>query len=147
MYQNDDGDFSLSVQQDLHDNEVSVTAAVMEDNAKSGERCSEENNTNESTSSCCQQAQEFNSEYINIRNHQQKDPELKLIMDYLEKGDLPKDEKKERELVLGRSLYQVIEGILYHIEPDKSLCLILPDGDREHLFHEVHGGIFGAHLM
>ena len=108
VYQDDDGDFSLSLQQDLHDNEVSVTAAVMEDNAKSGERCNEENNTNGSTSSCCQQAQELNSEYMNIRDRQQKDPELKLIMDYLEKGDLPKDDKKARELVLGRSLYQVI---------------------------------------
>ena len=40
VYQDDDVDFSLSVQQNLHDNEVSVTAAVMEDNAKSGERWS-----------------------------------------------------------------------------------------------------------
>ena len=132
VHQDDDGDFSLSVQQvteDMHDNEVSVTAAVVEDNAKSGERCSEEKNTNESTSSCCQQAQELNSEYMNIRDRQQNDPELKLIMDYLEKGDLPKDDKKARELVLGKSLYQVIEEILYHMEPNKSLCLIPPDGD------------------
>ena len=56
VHQDDNGDSSLSVQQvteDLHDNEMSVTAAVIEDNAKSGERCSQENNTNESTSSCC----------------------------------------------------------------------------------------------
>ena len=85
VYQDDDGDFSSSVQQDLHANEVSVTVAVMEDNAKSGKRCSEENNINESTSSCCQQAQELNSEYMNIRDHQQKDPELKLIMDLIRK--------------------------------------------------------------
>ena len=145
VHQDDDGDFSLSVQQvteDLHDNEVSVTAAVMEDNAKSRERCSEEKNTNKSTSSCCQQAQELNSENMNIRDRQQKDPKLKLIMDYLEKGDLPKDDKNARELVLGRSLYQVIEGILYHMEPDKSLHLIPPNVDQERLFHEVHGGIF-----
>ena len=40
-------------------------------------------------------------------------------MDYLENGNLPKDERKGRELVLGRSLYQVVNGILYHMEPDK----------------------------
>ena len=73
VYQDDDGDFFLSVQQNLHDNEVPVTAAVMENNAKSGERCSEKNNTNESTSSCCQQAQELKSEFMNIRDRQQKD--------------------------------------------------------------------------
>ena len=41
------------------------------------------------------------SDNMNIRNRQQKDPELKLIMDYLENGDLPNDERKARELVLG----------------------------------------------
>ena len=126
MHQDDDGNFSLSVQQvteDLHHNEVSVTAAVLEDNTKSRERCSEEfeDNINESNSSYCQQVQELKSKYMNIRDCQQKDPELKLIMDYLEKGDLRRDDKKARELVLGRSLYQVIERILYHMEPDKSL--------------------------
>ena len=132
VHQDDNGNSTLSVEQvteDLHDNEVFVTAVAVEDNAKSGERSSEESNTNEST-----------------RDRQQRDPELKLIVDYLEKGDLPKDDKKARDLVLGRSLYQVIGGILYHMEPDKSLRLIPPDGDRERLFHEVHSGIFGAHL-
>ena len=32
------------------------------------------------------------------------------------------------------------------MEPDKSLRLIPPESDRESLFHEVHSGIFGAHL-
>ena len=70
-------------------------------------------------------------------------------MDYLENGDLSNDERKARELVLGRSLYQVmnaLNGIIYHMEPDKSLQLIPPESDRESLFHEVHSGIFGAHL-
>ena len=37
-----------------------------------------------------------NSENLNIRNHQQKDPKLRLIVDYLENVDLPKDERKMR---------------------------------------------------
>ena len=67
-------------------------------------------------------------------------------MDYLENGDLPNDERKARELVLGRSLYQVVNGILYHMEPDKLLWLILPESNQESLFHEVHSGIVGAQL-
>ena len=63
---------------------------------------------------CCQQMEEGNNENLSIRWHQQGDPKLKLIMDYLEDGDLPKDERKARELVLRRSLYQVVDGILYH---------------------------------
>ena len=68
---------------------------------------------------------------MNIRNRQQKYPELKLTMNYLENGDLPNDERKARELVLGRLLYQVVNGILYHMEPDKSLWLILPESDQK----------------
>ena len=37
-------------------------------------------------------------------------------MDCLENDDLPKDEKKARELVLGRSLYQVANGIFSQME-------------------------------
>ena len=54
--------------------------------------------------------------------------------------------KEKQELVLGRSLYQVVNRILYHMEPDKSLRLIPPESNRESLFHDVHSGIFGAHL-
>ena len=55
-----------------------VAATVIEDSEKSGERDSEGNNE---SSSCCQQEQGVSSDNVNIRNRQQKDPELKLIMD------------------------------------------------------------------
>ena len=90
----DNGDFSLSEKQD-DDNDILVAATVIEDSAKSGERDSEGNNENESGSSCCQQEPWLSSDNVNIRNRQQKDPELKLIMDYLENGDLPNDERKQ----------------------------------------------------
>ena len=74
-----------------------------------------------------------NMEEGSIRGSQLKDPNLKLIIDYLENGILPQDEgRRARELVLGSSSYQLLDGILYHVEPDKSLRLIPPDHDREH---------------
>ena len=127
------GDFSLSEKQD-DDNDIFVAEKVMEDNAKSGERDNKGNNENESSSICCQQEQGVSRDNVNIRNSQNKDPELKLIMDYLENGDLPNDERKVRELVLGRSLYQVVKGILYHMEPDKSLRFMPPENNWESLF-------------
>ena len=120
----------MSEKQD-DDNDIFVAATVIEDSAKSRERDSEGNNENESGSSCCQQKQGVSSDNVNIRNRQQKDPELKLIMDYLEDGDFPNDERKARELALGRSLYQAVNGILYHMESDKSLRLIPPKSDWE----------------
>ena len=91
----DNDDSSLPEKQD-DDNDIIVAATVIEDSAKSGERDSEGNNENESGSSCCQQEQGVSSDDVNIRNRQQKDPELKLIMDYLEKEDLPNEERKAR---------------------------------------------------
>ena len=111
----------------------------MEDNAKSGEgtTMSAERNLRENNESMKEGS---------IRGSQLKDPNLKLIIDYLENGMLPQDKERARELVLGSSSYQLLDGILYHVEPDKSLRLIPPDHDREHLFRETHSGIFGAHL-
>ena len=42
--------------------------------------------------------------------------------------------------------YEVIDGVLYHIEPDKTLRIVLPSADRKKVFNEAHSGVFGAHL-
>ena len=93
-----------------------------------------------------QQKVEKNGKNLNIRKCQMDDPKLKCIMLYVEDGELPRDEKKAKELVLGRSLYEVVDGILYHVEVDKSLRLIPLTCDQELLFQEVHSGTFGAHI-
>ena len=49
---------------------------------------------------------------INIRKRQMDDPELKCVMLNLEDGELPKDENKAKELVLGRSLYEVVNDFI-----------------------------------
>ena len=54
---------------------------------------------------------------------------------------MPRDEEKA-----GRSLYEVVDGILYHMEVNKTLRLIPPSCDQESLFQEVHSGTFGAHM-
>jgi hypothetical protein len=77
---------------------------------------------------------------------QQADPELKLVLDYLETGALPSEVRRARELVLSRQQYVVLEGVLHYAEKDKSLRVIPPQGDRRLLFDEVHAGVFGGHL-
>ena len=42
--------------------------------------------------------------------------------------------------------YHMEEAVLYYVETDKTLHLILPAGDCKHLFEEAHGGKFGACL-
>ena len=40
-----------------------------------------------------------------LSKHQALDPELAMVIKYLQSGDLPPDEKKAREIILGKSRY------------------------------------------
>ena len=77
---------------------------------------------------------------------QQSDSHLREIIEYLEHRTLPADEKRGRESALSRSQYQVVEGVLYHVEKDQTLRIIPPQTLRDKLFHKVHDGKFGDHL-
>ena len=57
-----------------------------------------------------------------------------MIMEYLQVGTVPKDSKKVRELILTQSQYELVEGVLYHVEADKTLRIILPTGDQKQIF-------------
>ena len=67
-------------------------------------------------------------------------------MAYLQKRELPEEEKAVRELVLGEPMYTVVDGVLYHVERDKTLRIIPPTADRRKLFLEAHEGPFSGHL-
>jgi hypothetical protein len=68
------------------------------------------------------------------------------IMEYLETGALPMEERKARELVFPRQQYVLLEGVLDFVVKDQTLRIIPPGGDRRQLFEEVHSGVFGGHL-
>ena len=56
--------------------------------------------------------------------------------------------KKTRkpELVLSQSNYTLLDDVLYHVEPDKTLHIIPPKSDRKKLWEELHSGCCGGHL-
>ena len=56
-----------------------------------------------------------------LESLQRDNPKLIPYFSYLEDGILPDDENESRELVLSRSQFEVIDGILYHVEKDKTL--------------------------
>ena len=39
---------------------------------------------------------------------------------YLEERILPEDETEAQELVLGQNQYEIVDGILHHVEKDKT---------------------------
>ena len=85
-------------------------------------------------------------EDTSLSQRQRDDPDLKPIILYLEGDQLPDDNKKARELVLGREQDTMQDGVLFHVEKDKTLRVVPPTADRRTLFNESHSGVFGAHL-
>ena len=67
-----------------------------------------------------------------------------MIKQYLLDSELRDQEKKARELTLSRAQYEVIDSVLYHIEPDKTLRIVPPTVDQKGLFKVVwapHDGL------
>ena len=78
-----------------------------------------------------------------LTERQKADPELQMLRAYLEDRTLPHDETQARHVVLTHEQYALVDDILYHVEPDKTLCVIPPVTDREELFLKCTG----AHLV
>ena len=85
-------------------------------------------------------------EAVALSSRQKADPELRQLMTYLESGTLPEDRQQARQIAVNSMQYSIVDDVLYHVEKDKTLRVVPPVGDREKLFHEVHGGVFGGHL-
>ena len=77
---------------------------------------------------------------------QRADKGLKEIIDFLESGILPSEEKQAKLISLTQSQYTLMDSILYHVQHDGSLRVIPPASKREELFRQAHGGIYGGHL-
>ena len=81
-----------------------------------------------------------------LSQQQRSDPDLRGIIEYLDSGALPADKASVREIVLSSSQYTLLDGVLYHVEKDKTLRIVPSASAREKLFHSVHDGKFGGHL-
>ena len=81
-----------------------------------------------------------------LAERQRMDLSLRQVIIYLNDGVLPGDEKRARKLILGRSQYELLDGVSYRVETDKSLKIAVPVSDHERLFNEAHAGEFGGHL-
>ena len=81
-----------------------------------------------------------------LHDRQLADGWLKIIIDYISDGVLPKNDKEARQLILSSSKFTILDNILYHIESDKTLRVVVPETERKVLFDEAHAGMFGGHL-
>ena len=64
----------------------------------------------------------------------------------MEEDVLSENDLKAREVTLAKAQYEAIDGVLYHVEQDNTLQIVLPTVDRRKVFDEAHNGVYGAHL-
>ena len=87
-------------------------------------------------------------QFQEISESQHKSPELSPMIEYLEKGTLPEDEKISKNLVLEHSQYELLDGVLYNENPAApgSWRIVVPGALRAGLMQEAHGGRFAGHF-
>jgi hypothetical protein len=61
---------------------------------------------------------------MDLPSIQRRDEDLAAIIEYLEIGILPSDEKVARTLVLSKSQYVLEDDVLYKVEQDSTLRVI-----------------------
>ena len=62
---------------------------------------------------------------LHIVEAQRDDPDLLPILSYLEKDELPENEKLASRLIVESQSYDVVDGVLYHKNSEKH-CLVVP---------------------
>lgn len=79
---------------------------------------------------------------------QAKDPEVQQLIAFIERGRLPPEENKARKMALQRSLFTVVEGVLYYVDPKRNnrKRAVVPQHLQKRLLEETHAGPYGAHF-
>ena len=79
---------------------------------------------------------------------QRKDGDLLEICNFLQKQELPADQKKARKIALQSSLFSLDDGILYYLDPKQKhqRRVAVPRHLREQVLNECHSGGMGGHF-
>ena len=79
---------------------------------------------------------------------QRKDQRLREILDYLEHGTLPRDDSEARKVAIQSSQFEVIDGILYLIDPKQRSHrrAVVPDQLRQQILKENHSSPHAGHF-
>ena len=77
---------------------------------------------------------------------QRQDTELRAVINYLETGVLPQDDRFARRLALTQSQFVLEEGVLYRNAGDVTLQVVPPECMRQKLFEGAHCQPLGGHL-
>ena len=79
---------------------------------------------------------------------QQKDPEVLEMVEYLEHGKLPDNDKEARRIVIQSSTYCVTDKVLYYVDSHRRNIkrIVVPRSLRDRILAENHSGPCAGHF-
>lgn len=88
-----------------------------------------------------------------IREQQRRDPEVFPMIDYLEQGELPDNNRSARKILWNADAYHLSEDLLYHIEGGKIKTskplrtqLVIPQSLKYEILVNMHDDVTAGHL-
>ena len=94
------------------------------------------------------QAAPLASTQVDYYSEQAKDPDLRMLIEFLREGKLPENPTHARKVAAQESQYSIVDGILYYVDHRHDNCrrVAVPQHLRERLLQETHGGRHGGHF-
>ena len=79
---------------------------------------------------------------------QQKDPRVRQIFNFVERGVLPTEDAKAWKIALKESLYTIVDGILYYVNSwsRKHKRAVVPKHLQTLLLRDTHSSLYGGHF-
>ena len=79
---------------------------------------------------------------------QEKDSEVNELKRFLEHGSLPADSEKAKKMALQQTLFGVVDGVVYYIDPKRNnrKRAVAPKTLQLSLLQETHSGPYSAHF-
>ena len=79
---------------------------------------------------------------------QRKDPELVELISFLERGELPADDRRAHRIVLQKPAFTMEHGMLIYIDAkqDHRKRVVIPDHLKQQILTEHHASLMGGHL-
>lgn len=93
-------------------------------------------------------SQHFQNSQQELATMQAQDPDMQELLAYVKHGRLPKDRVRAQKIVLQQSLFSVVDGVLYYVDPKQGnrKRAVAPKSLQKRLLEETHSGPFGAHF-
>ena len=79
-------------------------------------------------------------------SEQHRDPDVVKIINFLEDGILPSDDRQAKKLALQGSQFVLVDNILYYIDPNGKKRAVVPKQLQKGILEENHSGGMAGHF-